>query len=143
MIQKRLAEIVLRTPNRENMVKFYRDVVGFSEYKDLGAVTFLKISDDLKGHPQVIALFDDRIPSNGPGEPRFDGHNVNQTPVHHIAFSLAKHDFENEKKRFVDLGQEIRTATYMQMGWRSFYVYDPDGNTIEFVCPDESLNNGN
>ncbi|BBO71433.1 hypothetical protein DSCA_53630 [Desulfosarcina alkanivorans] len=96
---------------REHMVKFYRDVVGFSEYKDLEAVTFLKISDDLKGPPQVIALLDNRIPSNGPGEPRFDGHSVNQSPVHHIAFSLAKHDFEIEKKRFVDLGQEIRSAT--------------------------------
>jgi catechol 2,3-dioxygenase len=139
MKQKRLGEIVLRTPNRKDMINFYCDVVGFPEYKDLGPVTFLKVSEDLKGHPQVLALFDAEIPSNGPGEPQFDGHNVNETPVHHIAFSLTKQDFDSEQKRFADLGYEIRTAAYIQMGWRSFYVYDPDGNTIEFVCHDESL----
>lgn len=25
------------------------------------------------------------------------------------------------------------------MGWRSFYVYDPDGNTVEFVRNDPTL----
>lgn len=140
MTRKRLAEIVLRTPNREDMISFYRNVVGFATYKEFGAATFLKISDDLKGHPQVLAIFDAGIPSNGPGEPAFKGHEANRTTVHHIAFSLVKNDFEREQKRFAELGYEIRKATYVQMGWRSFYIYDPDGNTIEFVCPDESLN---
>lgn len=139
MVHKRLGEIVIRTPRLDPMMKFYRDIIGLTEYKSFNFAKFYKVSDDLKGHPQILALFDENIPSNGPGEPQFKDHIVHNSPIHHLAFAMTIDDFNAELKRFKNLGIELRTAKYKEMGWRSFYLYDPDGNTVEFVCYDKSI----
>jgi catechol 2,3-dioxygenase len=139
MVKKRLGEIVLRTPQREEMVDFYTRVIGLEPYKELSIATFLKVSDDLNGHPQVLAIFDPEIASNGPGEPTFTGHDVSLSPLHHLAFAVDADGFDAELRRIADLGHEVRTAAHRVMGWRSFYIYDPDGNTVEFVRSDPTL----
>lgn len=139
MKPKRLGEVVIRTAQLEEMVSFYLDVVGLETYKKMPSAHFLKIADDLVGHPQVIAIFDQKIPSNGVGEPSFAGVDMRQSSLHHFAFALDKPDFYAEQERLEKSHQEFRTTTYPELLWRSLYLYDPDGNVVEFVCYDETL----
>jgi catechol 2,3-dioxygenase len=136
MVRKRLGEIVLRTTRIDEMKRFYREIIGLEEYRRIDRAQFFKVSDDLEGHPQILAVFQDDWESNGPGEPHFAGHDPARTTLHHFAFSMEPTDWEEERRRLSDLGSEIRSTTYPTMKWRSFYVFDPDGNTVEFVCRD-------
>jgi catechol 2,3-dioxygenase len=139
MVNKKLGEIVIRTPNLETMINFYQKIIGLTVFKKFQFSIFLKIADDFEGHPQILALFDENIPSNGPGEPKFTDHKVSHSPIHHLAFAMTINEFESEFQRIKSLGYELRIAEYDVMGWRSFYIYDPDGNTIEFVCYDKHI----
>lgn len=131
---KRLGEIVLRTSNKEDMVAFYKNVVGLETYAEIGTSYFFKISDDLPGHPQLLAIFKENVPSNGPGEPGFSKTNKNNSTLHHFTFTLKSDDFKKEKKRVQNLVPEMRTSSHTGQNWKSFYVYDPEGNTVEFVA---------
>lgn len=139
MKPKRLAEVVIRTAQLEKMVSFYMNVIGLEAYKKMSSAHFLKVSDDLDGHPQVIAIFDYKIPSNGIGEPSFAGVDVRQSSLHHFAFALEKPDFYAGQERLKKFKHEFRTITYPNLLWRSLYLYDPDGNAVELVCYDETL----
>lgn len=141
MIRKRLGEIVLRTGQIDALKRFYRDLIGLEEYCQIGTAQFYKVSDDLQGHPQILAVFAEDWESNGPGEPHFSGCNNSKGTLHHIAFSMEREDWYKERDRLEHLGCEVRTTTYSAMQWRSAYVYDPDGNTVEFVCFDDSIAN--
>jgi len=139
MKPKRLSEVVIRTVQLEKMISFYLDVIGLETYKKMSSAHFLKVSDDLEGHPQVIAIFDQKIPSNGVDEPSFAGIDVRQSSLHHFAFALEKPDFYAEQARLEKSNHEFRTTTYPDLLWRSLYLYDPDGNVVELVCYDETL----
>jgi catechol 2,3-dioxygenase-like lactoylglutathione lyase family enzyme len=139
MMHKRLGEIVLRTTKLNAMIAFYRDIIGLHEYQVFEKACFLQIADDLPGHPQLLVLFDASIASNGPGEPPFAGHDTWHSPLHHFAFAVDLADFASEQERLAGLGYELRTATHLPMQWRSFYLYDPDGNVVEYVCHDTSI----
>jgi hypothetical protein len=59
--------------------------------------------------------------------------------VAHIAFEIALADYESEKARFESLGVTVTTAEHAWVHWGSLYVFDPDGNEVEWVCYDESI----
>jgi len=139
MTQKRLGEVVLRTTQIDAMKRFYREIIGLEEYRKIGTAQFFKISEDREGHPQILALFQEDWESNGPGEPHFSGHDAGKSTLHHLAFSMALEDWVKECDRLIDLGCELRTMIYPAMKWRSAYVYDPDGNTVEIVCFDDAI----
>jgi hypothetical protein len=59
--------------------------------------------------------------------------------VDHIAFEIDLADFEPEKTRRERLGLDVSTAEHAWVHWRSLYINDPEGNTVERVCYDEAV----
>jgi catechol 2,3-dioxygenase-like lactoylglutathione lyase family enzyme len=138
MVEKRIGEIVIRTPNMQKMVAFYRDVIALEPFKVSGTAQFLKVSEGFRGQTQAIGLFELDGVSDVDDTP-FDGHDVRKTPLHHFAFIIDRKDYDNEFNRISALGYKLRTMEHSLTQSRSFYLYDPDGNTVEFVCYDPSI----
>jgi len=138
MVEKRLGEVVIRTPNMQKMLAFYRDVVDLEPFKASATMHFLKVSDGFGGQPQAIGLFDLNEVSDV-DDTSFDGHDARKTPFHHFAFIIDHKDYDGEFKRISALGYELREMQHSLTQSRSFYLYDPDGNTVEFVCYDPSI----
>ena len=138
MVEKRIGEIVIRTPNMQAMLAFYRDILDLEPFKVLGTMQFFKVSDGFKGQAQAIGLFElDEV--SDVDDTAFDGHDVRKTPFHHIAFIIDREDYDNEFNRITAYGYKLRTMEHSLTQSRSFYLYDPDGNTVEFVCYDPSI----
>lgn len=138
MVEKLIGEIVIRTPNMEKMAAFYRDVVELEPFKVMGTMQFFKVSDGLGGQAQAIGLFELNEVSDV-DDTAFDGHDTRKTPFHHIAFIIDGKDHDREFKRITALGYQLRTMEHGITQSRSFYLYDPDGNTVEFVCYDPTI----
>lgn len=113
------------------MRDFYRDVIGLELIREAETFVFFRIADGYAGHTQVLALFD-RSSQAGYVSP-----NGQHTTVDHIAFSISKTDFDREDQRLQNLGCDLSYAYHDWVKWRSLYVVDPEGNTIELVCYDE------
>ena len=90
------------------------------------------------GQTQAIGLFELSEVSDV-DDMAFEGHDVRQTPFHHFAFIIDRRDYEDEFKRISALGYQLQTMAHSLTQSRSFYLYDPDGNTVEFVCYDPSV----
>lgn len=135
-----LGEIALRVNDIPTMRAFYRDVIGLEVIGDFGedAMTFFKIADGFAGHTQILALFShDRARNTGNILPaRVEQEN---SSLHHIAFAIDRNDFAAEKARIEATGCDVRTSEHGWVQWRSFYISDPEGNTVEWVCYDESI----
>ena len=138
MVEKYLGEIVIRTPNMQKMVTFYQDIVELEPFKVMGTMHFFKVSEGFRGQTQAIGLFELGEISDVDDTP-FDGHDVGKTPFHHFAFIIDQQDYLNEFNRISALGYKLRTMEHSLTQSRSFYFYDPDGNTVEFVCYDPSI----
>ena len=138
MVEKRLGEIVIRTPNMQKMLVFYRDVIELEPFKVSGNMQFLKVSDGFMGQTQAIGLFELGEVSDV-DDTAFGGHDTRQTPFHHFAFIIDVNDYEHEFKRISALGYPLRTMEHASTQSRSLYLYDPDGNTVEFVCYDPTV----
>jgi len=138
MVEKRIGEIVIRTPNMQKMVAFYRDVVELEPFKVLGTMQFFKVSEGFRGQTQAIGLFElDEV--SDVDDTSFEGHDTRKTRFHHFAFIIDGNDYINEFNRISALGHKLRTMEHSLTQSRSFYLYDPDGNTVEFVCYDPSI----
>ena len=111
MVNKQLGEIVIRTPNMQKMVAFYRDVVGLEPYKTMGTMQFFKVSEGFREQAQAIGLFELGEASDVDDAP-FDGHDVRKTPFHHFAFIIDKQDYHSEFNRISALGYELRTMEH-------------------------------
>jgi catechol-2,3-dioxygenase len=133
---KGLGEIALQVNDLEAMLAFYVDVVGLPLVRRFEHSAFLKVADGYGGHIQVLALFDRA------GEA--DGYSVRNSyrrpPLDHFAFTIAREDYATELLRLESHGVEVHTATHAWTQWRSIYVTDPEGNIVEWVCYDESVN---
>jgi catechol 2,3-dioxygenase-like lactoylglutathione lyase family enzyme len=138
MVKKQLGEVVIRTPNMQKMAAFYRDVVELEPFKTQGTMQFFKVSEGINGQAQAIGLFELGEVSDVDDTP-FDGHDVRKTPFHHFAFIIDHKDYTTEFNRISALGYMLRTMEHSLTQSRSFYLYDPDGNTVEFVCYDPSI----
>jgi catechol 2,3-dioxygenase-like lactoylglutathione lyase family enzyme len=138
MVEKQLGEVVIRTPNMQKMVAFYRDVVELEPFKVMGTMQFFKVSEGFRGQAQAIGLFELGEVSDVDDMP-FDSHDARKTPFHHFAFIIDRNDYNTEFKRISALGYTLRMMAHSLTQSRSFYLYDPDGNTVEFVCYDPSI----
>src|SRR5215208_1008505 len=103
MVEKRIGEIVIRTPNMQKMVAFYQDVIDLEPFKVSGAMQFLKVSDGFRGQTQAIGFFELGEVSDV-DDTTFDGHDVRKTPFHHFAFIIDRKDYDNEFNRISALG---------------------------------------
>lgn len=128
-----LGEIAFRVTDLDASQAFYENVIGLELMRRFESAAFFKIADGYAGHTQVLALFDRSADADyqAPAQAR--------TTVDHIAFAIDVADFEGEKSRLEAAGLEPRTTTHGWVQWRSLYVYDPDGNNVEFVCYDPSI----
>ena len=137
--RKRLAELILRSANAKASVEFYRDVIGLEIYATLGSATFLKIDDEHEGHPQLLGIFDKSHEFSGPKDVQTDEAEANVGTLHHFAFFLEQEDFPLERDRLKSLGVDLIFSDFAQFGWRSMFMHDPDGNSVELVCYDASI----
>lgn len=137
--RKRIGELVIRSENPQKLVAFYRQIVGLELFANLGTATFLKVTDDLEGHPQLLAIFDKTHAYSGPKGMNAKSANPTAGSLHHFAFALEKSDFESEQKRLEEMRVDLQIAEHRRFGWRSLYLYDPDGNSVELVCYDPDV----
>ena len=128
-----LGEIALRVTDLDAMQAFYQQVVGLELLKRFESAAFFRIADGFGGHVQVLALFD-RSGDPGSVSPR-----AAMSTVDHFAFEIAAADFEAEKERLEQLGATVTTAEHAWIHWRSLYVDDPEGNSVELVCYDPAV----
>jgi catechol-2,3-dioxygenase len=130
---KGLGEIVLRVRDLDAMQRFYEQVIGLEVLKRFDNAVFFKLADGFGGHTQVLALFDRSA------QPDYSGLNAVTTTIDHIAFEIDRADFDAERKRLQELGLAVETAEHAWVHWRSLYVNDPEGNTVELVCYDPTV----
>lgn len=126
-----LGEIALSVADLDASQTFYTDKIGLELMRRFETSAFFKIADGYAGHTQILALFDRSANLDKPEQQR--------TTLDHIAFTVALEDFESEQQRLEAAGVPTRTTTHAWVQWRSLYVKDPDGNTIELVCYDPSI----
>jgi catechol 2,3-dioxygenase len=130
---KGLGEIALRVRDLDAMQRFYEQVIGLELLKRFDHAAFFKLADGFGGHTQVLALFDRSA------QPGYSGLNAATTTVDHIAFEIDRADFDAERKRLEGSGLPVEAAEHAWVHWRSLYVNDPEGNTVELVCYDPAV----
>ena len=130
---KGLGEIALRVADLDAMQRFYQEVVGLELLRRFDHAAFFRVADGYGGHTQILALFD-RSAQTG-----YLGLDAGRTTVDHLAFEIDLADYEAEKARLEGLGVRVTTAEHVWVRWRSLYVDDPEGNTVEPVCYDETV----
>jgi catechol-2,3-dioxygenase len=136
---KALGEVILRVRNLDTMQEFYERVVGLELLQRCeNTMVFFRIAIDYEGHTQSLALFD----QSGEADHRsrhYTGVDPEKSPLHHIAFTISLSDYEAEKDRLRNLGLDVETADHAWQHYRSLYIADPEGNVVEFVCFDASV----
>ena len=131
-----LGEIALRVNDLDASQAFYAEKIGLELMRRFETSAFFKIADGFAGHTQILALFDRA------GSDNTDNYNPpsqSHTTIDHIAFTINLADFYSEQERLEAAGVPTRTSIHTWVQWRSLYVNDPDGNTVEFVCLDPSI----
>ncbi len=128
-----LGEIALRVRDLAAMRAFYERVVGLEFMHAFPHAVFFRIAEGVDGHTQILALFDR---SASPG---YRGVSPEQTPLDHLAFALSVREFAAELARLEGLGVAVTTAEHAWVRWRSLYFADSEGNRVEFVCYDATV----
>jgi catechol 2,3-dioxygenase len=131
-----LGEVALRVTDLERAIGFYRDGLGFELLRRVGnGIAFMRIAAGVAGHTQVIGLFDARLPAD-PRRPPWGSADPAATTLHHFAIEIDRNDYDAALACLRERDLAPDTAVHGWIGWRSIYVSDPDGNTVEFVCYD-------
>jgi catechol 2,3-dioxygenase len=128
-----LGEIALRVRDLDTMRKFYEDVIGLPLLRRFPNSAFFKIAEGHDGHTQVLALFDRS------GDSDYRAPNAPSSTIDHIAFEISLPNYAAELARLRSLGLAVETAEHAWVHWRSLYVTDPEGNSIELVSYDETV----
>ena len=125
---KQLGEIALRVNDLEGMKSFYQEALGLEVLGEFPLAIFFKIAEGIAGHTQIFALFDRSTPV-GP----------ERTTVDHFAFTISLDDYDSERTRLEELGLDVSVSEHAWVHWRSLYFHDPEGNQVELVCYDPSV----
>jgi catechol 2,3-dioxygenase len=133
-----VGEVVVRVADLDRAIVFYRDVLGFELLRVLhGSIAFMRVADGVEGHTQIIGLFSRDWPASREGK-TWDGCEPRQSTLHHFAVEISLKDYERVLSYLRTQGLNPNTSVHAWIGWRSIYVSDPDENTVEFVCYDQS-----
>lgn len=135
---KALSEIVLRVRNLKEMQEFYENILGLELLEQFDGIVFFRIAPGYGGQIQSLALFDESSGSDHKSR-HYSGLDVEKTTLHHIAFAISLSDYITEHDRLQGLGLDVETGEHALVHYRSLYVCDPDGNVVELVCYDESV----
>lgn len=134
-----LGEIAIRVQDMEVMVAFYRDILGLEilSRRDGDRIVFFRISDGFAGHTAVLALFRD---DQGEGaETVRTGQRRLQPSLHHLALTISRDEQDAAINWYEAKGIACRVQTFPWIGWRGVFVNDPEGNTVELVAYDDTL----
>ena len=123
-----LGEVALRVNDLEVMREFYETIVGLELMREFPGIVFFRVGEGYGGHTTILALFD-----------RERAAGVEQTTLDHLAFTIDIADYETERQRLQAAGVQVRPEVFEWVGWRSLFIRDPEGNTVEFVCRDPEL----
>jgi catechol 2,3-dioxygenase-like lactoylglutathione lyase family enzyme len=134
---KALGEVSIRVKDLDLMQTFYEEVLGLEVLRRDEDFVFFRIADGYGGHPQVFALF--AADNRAFLESKSVEISTEASTLHHIAFSLALEDFESERQRLEGLGLKVEATMHEWLHVRSLYFSDPEGNLLEFVSRDESI----
>lgn len=129
---KGLGEVALRVNDLDGMTEFYANVIGLELWRRFDGGVFFRIADGFGGHTRVLGLFDRR--DRDPVQPQ-----AGATTLDHFAFEIPLSAYQTELARLKVLGLSVRTREFPHQHWRALFVRDPEGNTVEFVCYDESV----
>lgn len=132
---KGLGEVALQVNDLDAMQAFYHDVVGLELMRRFEHSAFFKVADGHGGHTQIIALFD-RV---GDGSGYAVENAYRRPPIDHFAFEISLEDHSVELARLNSLGVKPSVKDHPWTQWRSIFVNDPEGNTVEWVCHDPSI----
>ena len=136
---KALSEVVLRVRDMDTMQEFYEKVVGLELLeRSENMMAFFRIAPDYEGHTQSLALFDQSDEADHRSR-HYDGLDPDKSTLHHMAFTISLSDYEAEKGRLQNLGLDVETVQHIWQHYRSLYITDPEGNVVEFVCYDASV----
>jgi catechol 2,3-dioxygenase len=127
-----LGEVALRVLDLERMTRFYQEVVGLELWLRFEDGAFFRIADGFGGHTRVLALFDRR--TRDPVAPRAEA-----STLDHVAFEISADAYALERARLEQLGLAVRTRAFPDLHWRGLFFSDPEGNTVEFVCYDDTV----
>ena len=138
---KGLGEIAIRVNDLDAMQEFYEKIIRLEVMKRFPKAVFFRVAHGKNGHPQALVLFDRSNPSSGPAihQATPDGVSPERSTLDHVAFEIGLGSYESEKARLEQYGLPVETVTFEWTGWRSLFVSDPEGNTVEFVCYDPSV----
>lgn len=134
---KGLGEVSIRVNYLDAMHKFYEDVVGLELLRRDESFVFFKVAEGYGGHTQNLALF--AATNRAFLETKSPGLSPERTTLHHIALNIRLEDYESEKRRLEGLGVAVQATEHAWLHVRSLYFADPEGNTLEFVCYDETV----
>ncbi|MEL7148577.1 MAG: VOC family protein [Bacteroidota bacterium] len=120
---KKIKETCLYIADIERTVDFYHHKMGFELISEkANRHAFFRIgSDVLLCFLPEVTKYDQQLP------PHF-AHGDQ-----HLAFEVARADYENTKAKFADLGIPIIHEEKWRENVYSFYFKDPDGNVLEIV----------
>jgi len=111
--------------NVENMVQFYRDILGFETDWDGGPYASFKVKDG------GLFMFDRKQFAEAMGQPYTPPKGFNLTMEVGIGVP-SKADVDSEYARLMALGvRSLQEPKTMPWGQRNFWIADPEGNYIE------------
>ena len=133
-----VGEVVVRVADLDRSITFYRDILGFELIRVLhGSIAFMRVADGVQGHTQIVGLFSRDWPASREGK-TWDGCEPRLSTLHHFAVEISLKDYAEVLEYLTKQGLNPNTSIHAWIGWRSIYVSDPDENTVEFVCYDQS-----
>ncbi len=139
-----IAEIVINVEDIQRACTFYETVLGFQHHSQYPTedptIVFLTIQTidtplSQNGHPQLFALIDPH--RHPPAKERFRGLDVTVSTLNHLAFEIDVSAYTSEKERLEKMGIPVQEERFPHMKAKALFFRDPEGNTLEFICPDE------
>jgi catechol-2,3-dioxygenase len=122
-----ISEIVLWCDDLAEMLAWYRDFLGLEQISppERKNPIFLKAGEGNAGIPQMVVLVQkpDDVKQNPSG-----------FQLHHLALELPPEEFDAQLVAFQARGQQVRGGVHPVLASRTFYVDDPNGNEVEFIC---------
>ena len=133
-----LGEIAIRCDDLGPMVEFYEQVIGLQRLSGNASdgIVFFRIAEGFGGHTAVLALFDKGVGERSSAAPPETGA---RSSLHHIALSLPFAEQEAAMRWYEGRGQPYRVERFGWVGWRGIFTEDPEGNTVELVAHDPSM----
>lgn len=125
---KGVSELALWVQDLNASVQFYRDELGFEEVEiDEGRNAFLRSGDLL------LVLFNPENPGTKLSEEYIQKHGKPRGSLYHLGLLIERGEIDEFADELKSSGREVRGPVDFPAGRRSYFVEDPDENTIELT----------